>query len=516
MVIGTGEKKVKTRSTMKILNKTILNAGESVQFPEKVLQFGTGVLLRGLPDYFIEKANRQGIFNGRIVVVKSTGQGDTGEFSQQDGLYTLHINGLKNGQEVRETILVSAISRVLHAATEWQEILEIADNPDISVVISNTTEVGITLDRAENLEASPPSSFPGKLTALLYRRFRCFDGDPDKGWVILPTELIGDNGTTLKAIVLQLALQHNLGQAFIAWVEQANDFCNTLVDRIVPGKLPAAEAAEQEARLGYRDGLAIMAEPFRLWAIESASARVPDRLSFAMADEGIVITSAIRKFKELKLRLLNGTHTFSCGLAVACGFATVKEAMADPSFMAYVNQLMRREIVPAIVGDGIEEQEALAFADAVLDRFSNPFLDHRWLSISMNFTSKMQMRNVALLQQNATRRQAPPHCMAMGFAAYLRFMKGIEQPDGTFTGRIGDKSYSIQDEHARYFADVWKSDDHNQLVDKVLADKSLWKADLSSLSGFADLVKADLAHLLAAGNGVELLKQLETSYPISQ
>ncbi|MFC3197874.1 tagaturonate reductase [Parapedobacter deserti] len=497
---------------MKTLSKAILNGlsgNMAADLPERVLQFGTGVLLRGLPDYFIEKANRQGLFNGRIVVVKSTGQGSADAFARQDGLYTLYIKGLQHGKEVLETMLVSAISRVLHAATEWEEIARVAHNPELAIVISNTTEVGIVLDEDDDLTAAPPASFPGKLTALLYQRFLHFNGDTGKGWVILPTELISDNGDQLKSVVLELAHKHGLGDAFIAWLEEANDFCNTLVDRIVPGALPPAEVAAQEARLGYRDELAIMAEPFRLWAVEADSARVRDRLSFAGADEGIVIAPDIHKFKELKLRLLNGTHTFTCGLAIACGFTTVKAAMQDLEFARYVRQLMQEEIVPAITGGAIEHDEALVFADSVIDRFSNPFLDHRWLSISMNFTSKMRMRNVALIRQYVQQRQMPPKCMALGFAAYLRFMKGEQESDGQYIGQIGDVRYTIQDEYAPYFAAAWQRMGHHALVDQVLADQSLWHDDLSRLAGFADLVKQYVGKLLATDR-INLKQQVET------
>ncbi|SKB58318.1 tagaturonate reductase [Parapedobacter luteus] len=477
---------------MKTLNKDLLQTGATEELPEKVLQFGTGVLLRGLPDYFIEKANRQRIFNGRIVVVKSTGQGGTDEFARQDGLYTLHTNGLQNGKEVRETLLVSAISRVLHAATQWETIAQIAEHPDISIVISNTTEVGIVLDDQDDPRAAPPSSFPGRLTALLYRRFVHFNGDPDKGWVILPTELISDNGATLKSIVLELARRHGLGDEFARWIVEANDFCNTLVDRIVPGKLPENEAEEAEKQLGYRDALAIMAEPFRLWAIESNNDRVHDRLAFAQGDEGMIITPDISKFKELKLRLLNGSHTFSCGLAVLCGFSTVKVAMQHDGFARYVRRLMFREIADTIIGNGISEAEALDFAANVMDRFANPFLDHAWQSISLNYTSKMQMRNVASLERFIRKNRAVPRCMALGFAAYLYFMQGTHQ---------------VADEHAGWLAGLWSTVDGEELVVEVLRNEDRWGMDLNGLPGLADEIRYFLVQLQQK-NALDVIQEL--------
>src|SRR5690606_22537384 len=297
--------------------------------PERVLQFGTGVLLRGLPDYFIDKANRAGLFNGSIAVVKSTAAGGTDAFARQDNLYTLHIKGLERKKKVQDVRVIAAISRVIHAADSWSAVLDVARDPAVVTVISNATEVGIVHDVNDGPLASPPVSFPGKLTAVLYERFRAFGGADDRGMVVLPTELIDKNGEVLRDIVIALAERAGLESGFVAWVRNSCLFCNTLVDRIVPGSLSAADRNQAERELGYRDELAIMAKPYCLWAIEASHPRVAQVLSFAAADPRVVITPDIEKFKELKLRLLNGSHTFACGLALLCGFRTVKEAMAD-------------------------------------------------------------------------------------------------------------------------------------------------------------------------------------------
>lgn len=408
---------------MKLLNGQLIKKDS---YPEKVLQFGTGVLLRGLPDYFIEKANQAGVFGGSIVVVKSTDTGGTDKFKEQDNLYTLHIKGLENGNDVQDVLLVSAISRVVSAANEWAAILESARNPEIEIVISNTTEVGIVFDRRDEVSASPPISFPGKLTAVLFERFRAFNGAEDKGMVILPTELIDKNGETLRDIVIALAEHHQLGFDFVNWIKHCNHFCNTLVDRIVPGSLDAAERKQAENRLGYSDELAIMAEPFCLWAIESAHPRVSEVLSFARIDKRVVITPDIQKFKELKLRLLNGSHTFACGLAIQAGFDTVKDAMAHPIFSDYVEQLMHKEIIPTLLTIGLDRGEATEFANQVIDRFSNPYLHHQWQSISANYTTKMRMRNMATLERHFKGGGSPADYMALGFAGYLQATGGAE------------------------------------------------------------------------------------------
>ncbi|MBL7758515.1 MAG: altronate oxidoreductase, partial [Chitinophagaceae bacterium] len=213
--------------------------------PERVLQFGTGVLLRGLPDYFINKANNKGIFNGRIVVVKSTTQGAADAFAEQDGLFTTCIRGIENDHKVETFVVNAAISRVLSASQQWQDVLACAASPYMQVVVSNTTEVGIVLVQ-ELVVDRVPESFPGKLLAFLYERFRVLGGSADTGMVIVPTELLADNGSRLRSIVLELAVFNQLGNDFIQWLTGANHFCNTLVDRIVPGKLPAAEQTQLE------------------------------------------------------------------------------------------------------------------------------------------------------------------------------------------------------------------------------------------------------------------------------
>src|SRR5689334_3526896 len=222
---------------------------ELFNLPEKVLQFGTGVLLRGLPDYFIDKANRQGIFNGRIVIVKSTAQGDSSSFAKQDGLYTLCVRGIEEGKKVEENIIQSSISRVLHAQDEWEQILECAHDSHMQVIISNTTEVGIQLVN-DDIRRHPPVSFPGKLLAFLYERFKAFGGSAHSGMVIVPTELIPDNGKRLEAIVLELAHLNGLEDSFISWVEDHNCFCSSLVDRIVPGRPEAEFQSALEKELG--------------------------------------------------------------------------------------------------------------------------------------------------------------------------------------------------------------------------------------------------------------------------
>lgn len=474
----------------------VITPAESVfDLPEKVLQFGTGVLLRGLPDYFIDKANRQGVFNGRVVIVKST-DSDSSAFDKQDGLYTQCVRGLENGKTIEENIINSSVSRVLSAKDEWSEILKCAHNPHMQVIISNTTEVGIQLVQ-DDIHRLPPVSFPGKLLAFLLERYKAFDGSRQSGMVIVPTELIPDNGKKLESIVLELAHLNGLEDTFIQWLENCNYFCSSLVDRIVPGKPDAAFREGLEKQFGFKDELLIMSEVYRLWAIEGGE-HIKSVLTFASVDEGVVIAPDINLFRELKLRMLNGTHTLSCGLAYLAGFGTVKQAMDDATMQTFISQLMLNEIATGIPYE-VEPGVSASFGSKVLDRFANPNIEHHWINITMQYTSKMKMRNVPVILKYAERIKSVPENIALGFAAYLLFLKPVSKKQDKFYGEWQGKEYHIQDDFAAYFFEKWSKLKPAQLADEVLADTSLWGADLSAIPGFAQAVKDNIASLLEAG-----------------
>lgn len=440
-----------------------------------------------MPDYFVHKANQQGVFNGRIVVVKSTDRGGVDAFAEQENIYTQCIRGIEDGAPVQEDIINTAISRTLSARTDWADILDCARSADIKIIISNTTEVGIQLTD-DDLQASPPASFPGKLTAFLLERFKAFDGSPESGLVVVPTELILDNGPKLREIVLEQARRHALGEAFIQWVEEHNSFCSSLVDRIVPGQPDRATLTELSERLGYQDDLLIMSEVYRLWAIEG-DARVRAVLSFAEADRGVIIAPNIDLYRELKLRLLNGTHTLCVGLCYLAGLDTVRESMETPETERFITELMLDELAPAIPYE-LELERARQFGREVLDRFRNPFIRHQLIDITVQYTAKMRMRNVPTLQNHYRHSNAVPQRIAQGFAAYLLFMKAVEQADGKYFGLRNGEKYPIRCDSADYFYAAWQQhgSDLPRLVESVLSDTQLWGSDLTALAGFAEAV----------------------------
>jgi tagaturonate reductase len=486
-----------SRYTLKnISSDNVVLPDESIfELPEKVLQFGTGVLLRALPDYFIDNANRQGHFNGRVVVVKSTSSGDVGPFEKQDGLYTICVRGEKKGYAVKENIVNASISRVLNANTEWEQVLECAHNLAIQVIVSNTTEVGIQLVN-EDIRQHPPKSFPGKLLAFLYERFQAFKGSEHSGMVIVPTELIPENGKKLEAIVLELAHLNGLEDEFIEWLERANRFCNSLVDRIVPGKPDNDTLGNMEEELGYSDSLLTMCEPYALWAIEGDE-KVKEILSFGQPEDGLVIEPDITIYRELKLRLLNGVHTLSAGPAYLKGCRMVKDAMKDELLSGFMSRLMKDELAPAIPYN-VDAAKAIVFADQVLERFRNTSINHQWVSITVNYSAKMKMRCIPLLLKHYSLHHSPPPLFTLAFAAYIYFMRATTQKEGKYFGETDGETYLINDEMAQIFFYRWKSLEPDAVVQQTLADP-YWATNLLSLPGFQQGVTQQLKNIMEHG-----------------
>ncbi|WP_254244769.1 tagaturonate reductase [Hymenobacter sp. BRD67] len=444
-----------------------------------------------------------------MVVVKSTDGGDATAFARQDGLYTVCVRGVEDGQPVSQDVVCASISRVLSAKSQWAEVLEVAASPALQIVLSNTTEVGIVLDETDDVRATPPLSFPGKLLAVLLARYEAFAGAADKGLVIVPTELIPENGTRLHDILRELAEQQVPDSGFLHWLETANTVCNSLVDRIVPGQPDAAAHATLTQELGYEDELLIMSEAYRLWAIEGGE-RVKSVLSFQQADAGIIVQPDINQFKELKLRLLNGTHSLACGLALLAGVPTVREAMEDDCLLTYIRNLMLADLLPGIPYP-IDEKTGQRFGMQVLDRFRNPAVEHRWLAITLNYSAKLRMRVVPDLLHYYERLKAVPQYVALGFAAYLLFMRSTRQDGKAWYGETQGQEYPIQDEQASYFAGLWQRLPAAEVAQTVLSNADLWDSDLTLLPGFAPAVTEYLLQLQQQGAAATLAAKLNKS-----
>lgn len=462
-----------------------------LEYPEKILQFGTGVLLRGLVDYLVDKANKQGIFQGRIVVVKST-DGSTADFDSQDCLFTTHIKGQAKGQLVDNKLVNTSISRVLQSNAGWADIMEAIRQPQLDIIISNTTEVGIQYVE-EKVEGVVPASYPGKLLAVLLERYRYFNGAADKGFTIIPTELLVDNGRLLREIVLRLATFNKLTPEFIDWIKDANTFCSSLVDRIVPGK--PKNLKEQNQAAGYEDGLWIEAEPFLLWAIEG-NTKVAEKLSFKQADERMLVAESITPYREQKLRILNGSHTAAVTVGYLSGLNTVYECMQHPVMKRFFETVVLEEILPTLSNLG---PQTAVFARDVLDRFANPFIEHKLLSITFQQSSKTNARNVRTLLRYYEQKKMLPPMISIGLAASILFLKPVRQEGGKYQGQRKDEYYDINDDHAAIFAEHWAEVNTAVLVQKILADKRLWETDLNQVPGFTGSITEHLEGMVREG-----------------
>lgn len=429
------------------------------KFPEKVLQFGTGVLLKGLPDYLIQKANECGKFCGRIVMVKSTNRPRNPEESLP---YHIFENGIQNKESHQQLHCITSVSREINANTEWNSILELATSPDLEVIISNTTEAGLRYEE-ESVFALPPQSYPAKLVAVLWARFQAgLDG-----LILIPCELIPDNGSILKELVKRQSVANNLSTEFITWLEKENSFCNSLVDRIVSGYPGPEEKKSIETKNGFEIQGLIESEPYLLWAIECGE-EVRKKLDWDGIHPNWILQEDISVFRERKLRILNGTHTIMVALGILNGHKTVLECMKDPTMSAYIEQVALTEIGPATP---VDQAIAMQFAEDVLDRFRNPHIRHILLNITLQYTMKMAMRNLATIRKYEEKFGKAPVLMAKGFAAYLHFINPVKEQDGKWFGSLKGAFYEIQDDQAGIFSKLRKE---GNFPASVFGSPELW------------------------------------------
>ena len=357
-------------------------------FPETILQFGSGRFLRAFADLFVSQANATGQAIGRIVVVQSTGEGRAGGLNAQGGRYHVVVRGFEHGAVVDRVEICDSISRALHAGTQWDKVLKVARSPDLQTILSNTTEAGYKLDDDSPTD-TVPKSFPAKLLAVLRARFEANLMAP----TVIPCELIEGNATLLKRVVLELAAVWNEPVPFREWL-LAVPFLHTLVDRIVTGT-PA------DHPLLATDPMVIVAEPFAFWALEDHPAS-----QFKLKHPAITRTAEVQPYFLRKVRILNAAHTALLIRAVPRGFTIVRDAVNDPELGAWLQKLLAEEIVPTLEGrvDG-----AARFAEQTIERFKNPFLDHKFSDIALHHESKIQVRLVPTAAEFATKfgRMAP-------------------------------------------------------------------------------------------------------------
>jgi len=459
--------------------------------PEKVMQFGEGNFLRAFVDNFIDQLNEKGLFNGSIAIVQPIAQGMVDNLNAQDCCYTVVLRGLEDGKPVAEKRIVTSVSRAVNPYTDFDAYMETMKNPELRYIVSNTTEAGIAYSETDKLSDRPPAGFPGKVTALLYERYKLFGGDATKGFIFLPCELIDNSGDNLKEIVLRHAANWQLPEDFISWVKDSNYFANTLVDRIVTG-YPRDEIASLESELGYKDDMLVTGEFFHFFAIEAPVAalrEIEKDMPFQKAGLNVVLTDDATPYKLRKVRILNGSHTMSVLAARLAGKETVGEMMSDPLFIEYLRKGIYDEIIPTL---NLSEDDLKSFAASVFDRFANPHIRHYLLSIALNSVSKFKARVLPTIFDYHEKTGRLPDVLTFGFAALIAFYKGEEAQDNP--------------EILEFFKTLWQKagnqpqpDDIAEVVKATCAHTAFWDADLNQLPGFAQKTTEYLQSIFAVG-----------------
>ncbi len=459
---------------MQKLNRNIAN--QPHPYPEKVLQFGGGNFLRGFVDWIIEEYNNKSNNNLGVLVVKPTERGNYDIWRQQDGLFHVLTKGIKAGKLLDEHQLIKCVSRIIHPYKEWNAYLKSAENKELKYIISNTTEMGIRFSATDKVSGAPPQEFPAKLTLWLYHRFQHFQGAMAAGCVLVPTELILDNGSTLKNTILQYANHWALGNTFKDWVNHANIFCNTLVDRIIPGvgKEALPKAYEQ---VGFEDKMLTQGEPYHFWAIEAPKSV---RTTFPLDKIGlnIVYTDDLSPFRTIKVRILNGAHTSMVPVGYLYGIETVREAVEHPIVGQFIQQVIFEEIIPSL---DLPQAQLQQFAHDVLDRFKNPFIKHQLISIALNSTSKFRTRILPSILAYHQKTGQLPKRLVFALAALFHFYKGENNGQPI---PLKDDTKAIA-----FLQGLWQECDGSAaafatLAKRVLQWKQNWEQDLSLIEGF--------------------------------
>jgi len=481
-----------------VLKKSGYNGYILENAPEKVLQFGEGNFLRAFVNYWFDISNERAGWNGKCCLVQPIAPGLANLINEQEGLYTLYLRGTENGQKVDRKRVISSVSRCLnpYEAKSFEEMMKVAVSDDLEYIVSNTTEAGIVYDPACGPDDMPCSSFPGKLTQVLYKRWQA----GKSGLVILSCELIDNNGKELLKCVNQYIDQWGLEQDFRDYVNQKCTFCSTLVDRIVPGRIrDAAEVARLEAENGYADPLTDVGEVFGVWNIEGP-AWLEEQLPFKRAGVNCPVVPDVTPYKKRKVRILNGAHTGFVLGAYLGGYDIVRDCMHDDAVRGYMNKMLFDEILPILP---LPKEDVEGFAAAVQDRFNNPFINHELLSISLNSTSKWRARNMPSFLEYIEKYGKLPTCLTMSFAAYIAFFSNDIQElndAGLVCRRPKGNTYTCSDDRwALEFYWEHRNDSVEDLVHAVMTNEQMWGRDLTAIEGFEAATVENLKKIRSQG-----------------
>ncbi len=452
--------------------------------PVKVLQFGEGNFLRAFVDYMIDIANEQGKFDGDIVIVKPIEFGNLDRFHNQECQYTVQLRGRVDGEPKKINRIVTSVADAVDAYTEYEKYAEYAKLDTLRFIVSNTTEAGIVYDETDSISLNPPKSYPGKLAKFLYERYKHFNGDRSKGLIMLPVELIDDNGLHLKECVLKQAENWKLEKEFVDWLNEACIFTSTLVDRIVTG-YPRDEADELCKEFGYKDELIVTGEPFALWVIESPK-DLSDELPLPAAGLPVIYTPDHHPYKQRKVRILNGAHTSFVLASYLCGNDIVLQSMNDELILKFIKGTLFDEVIPTLT---LPKADLFEFADAVLARFNNPYVKHAHLSIALNSVSKWRARCMpSFLDYVKNEGKLPAH-LTFSIAALMAFYTGTEIRDKALIGHRGEEEYQILDDMSvlEFFASN-SSKDPSEFTKAVLSNEDFWGQDLSKIDGLSECI----------------------------
>lgn len=454
--------------------------------PTKILQFGEGNFLRAFADWMVDILNEKTDFNAGVEVVQPISKGMGQMLNDQDGLYHVVLKGLRDSKELSETRLITCISKCINPYEDFDSFLKTGENPELRFIISNTTEAGIAFNPSDTRPDMLAESFPGKVAQLLWHRYKFFDGDKSSGLIFVPCELIEKNGDALKRTILQYADLWSLPKDFVQWVDKANAFCNTLVDRIVPG-FPRDNINEIREQIGFEDQLVVQAEPFHLWVIEGRDF-VRQELPFTDAGLDVKFVDDITPYRTRKVRILNGAHTSLVPVAYLAGFRTVMDSVNDIATGQFIRKAIFEEIIPTL---DLPVDELKQFANDVIERFQNPSIRHELLSIALNSISKFKVRVLPSILEYQKRTGSLPENLVFSLAALLRFYKG------EWEGKeipLNDSADVLE-----FFKDAWDNYENGTFVKKVLANESFWGEDLSKIDGLIGRVEGDLERLNGKG-----------------
>lgn len=468
--------------------------------PDRIVQFGGGNFLRGFVDWVVEILNDETDFDSGIVLVKAT-PGRYDALDRQDRLFTAWLRGLRDGELIEQSKLITAVNRTVYLYQDFDSYLETAKQAEIRFIFSNTTEAGIVYAASDAQSDRPPASFPAKLTVFLHQRYQHFDGAADKGCIIIPTELIVDNADQLRRIILQYADLWRLEPGFVAWVNQHNLFCGTLVDRIVPG-YPQAEADRIFARLGYEDRLLTAGEIYHSWIIEAEPTLLDEfPIDKTSTPLNVKIVADAAPYRTIKVRILNGAHTAMAPLGYLLGVESVREALEHEALGSFIQDLIFQEVIPSVAD--ISQAELESFARDVFDRFRNPHIHHHLLTIALNTASKIKARLLpSLLAYLDLQGELPPRLL-IALAGFIRFYKGEW---GGETIPLNDDSQVLA-----FFKQQWAQVDAGALsidglMRAVLGNTQLWGMDLNPTAGLAARLGANV-QAIEDGKLLTLLQQ---------